>query len=462
MNGGSGTTEELVLRRQATELKARLHAEAAIQRARWWGLGVGAVQTAIYGGTRSWVNWAALLLVLINAISVHRGLRRPSAGRSVRTIGAVAMTADTIAVSALMFNLVGHPEDPIQMLPVLLAAEAAVRWGRTGGVAMGALAGTISSVWSVAAHHQAGTHQPFASISFRFAIIVLVGALLGTTVRHANQQRRTAEAISNASTDLIASYDLNGRILWINPACEQVLGYPAEALIGRPGRDLVHPDDRPPDRSPMADSDTARVEQRFLRSDGEVVWLELSLQSDRDQGVVHAIGRDVTDRRQVEQDLRHRVERDDLTGAATRSALLERLDGALSRPGGLALLFIDVDRFKAVNDTYGHLTGDQVLVEVVQRINHQIRIADLVARFAGDEFCVLLSDREPPVDADGAARRVAQALAEPFELEAGLVRLTASVGVAERRPTDTSADLLRRADRAMYDIKHTTSINRVS
>jgi diguanylate cyclase (GGDEF)-like protein len=158
-------------------------------------------------------------------------------------------------------------------------------------------------------------------------------------------------------------------------------------------------------------------------------------------------------------ELEHRVDHDSLTGAATRSVFQERVRDDLieSRRGGCetAVLFIDVDRFKTINDNHGHEFGDHLLIEVARRISTQLRPNDVLARFGGDEFTVLLSQLATPNDAVMIAERIQQTIASSFEFGGRSIRVTASIGVAHSEDTFESPEsLLRKADAALYRSKH--------
>lgn len=160
---------------------------------------------------------------------------------------------------------------------------------------------------------------------------------------------------------------------------------------------------------------------------------------------------------QIEQQLRQRAFSDPLTGLANRLLLRERLEHAVARSprasGRVALLFVDLDGFKAVNDEFGHAAGDRLLRAIAERLGGEVRAADTLARVGGDEFVVLLEDLRDPKSAARLAERLALALDAPFELGGRAVRVAASVGLAVQQPGQDAEALLEEADRAMYAAK---------
>lgn len=450
----SGADADLARRRARADLGIRRDTEAAIQRCRGWCLAVGTAQTVVYPGDRAWLGWTAMACVAATWAGVRHILRRQPGPQRLRRLGGASMAADVLVIALLLANLLRDPTDPVQMLTLVIAAEGAMRWGRRGGLLAGIGAGTLTAAWSVLTHLHVGMALEPAFVTFRFAMVVMIGGLLGSTVSAVRQQRRLATMVCDGSSDLIACLDLDGRIRSVNPACEATLGYTPEQMIGRDRSDFLAPGHERPGATEPGTPEAAaprRVERCFRHRRGHEVWLELEIQPDEDAGLVYVIGRDVSDRRRLEDELRYRADHDALTGAANRSHLLARLEHDLEGPRRLFLLYADLNGFKAVNDRYGHGAGDAVLVETVERIRAVVRPADLVARLAGDELCVLLP---PPVsegDAYETARDVAATLARPFGVVDGdEVAISAAVGVAASLPHDSPTDILERADRAMY------------
>jgi diguanylate cyclase (GGDEF)-like protein/PAS domain S-box-containing protein len=259
------------------------------------------------------------------------------------------------------------------------------------------------------------------------------------------------------STDLLATVSAGGELGVLNPAWEGVLGYSRAELRGRPLDALVHPDDLQRTRAQLGAAEQQPAEftnfaNRYRHKDGTWRWLLWSARYER--GTWYATARDITDRLQLERQALH----DPLTRLPNRLLLMDRARQALARlhrgRSPVALLFIDLDRFKAVNDTLGHAAGDELLRLVASRLLDVLRDSDTVARFGGDEFVILAEDLDGDAEAIAVAERVLHALEEPFEVGDAEISIRASVGVAVAHdPAADADDLLREADMAMYRAK---------
>ena len=235
---------------------------------------------------------------------------------------------------------------------------------------------------------------------------------------------------------------------------------------------LVHSDDRPRVEAHVERSLATRryepLEHRIMRPDGEVrhVLARGEVVADEQGGVIRMLGTviDVTERKHHEDAIRdsqeamtHQALHDALTGLPNRTLLHDRLEHALNRSrrdeSRIALLFLDIDRFKVVNDSLGHAAGDELLIQVAGRLDEAVRPTDTVARFGGDELAVLCEDVEREQDSIVVADRVIAALSRPFVLGGRELFATASIGVAVSQEHDTAERLLRDADVAMYRAK---------
>lgn len=260
--------------------------------------------------------------------------------------------------------------------------------------------------------------------------------------------------------------DLDGRILEVNPALCELFGMPAGDLVGTMVADRVHPDDaaqRLVQRRRMfaGEIDRYRSERRYLRPDGTTVWclLNVSLIRDDDGLPLYLFSQfqDITERKSHEAVLEHRVHHDVLTGLPNRRGLQLRLEGALDRAAAagtkVAVLFLDVDRFKIVNDGLGHAAGDVILVETARRLAAGVRDGDTVARFGGDEFIVVCERVDDLEEADLLARRTTRLFERPFDVDGKPIFVSASCGIVLVDGTTTAEEALRDADAAMYEAK---------
>ena len=208
-------------------------------------------------------------------------------------------------------------------------------------------------------------------------------------------------------------------------------------------------------------AERVRAELRFVRPDGRPVWGLVSaswvLSDDDGDGQLVGLVEDVTARKQAEETLTQQALHDPLTGLPNRTLLLDRLTHALSATersgGGIGVLYLDLDGFKAVNDSAGHAAGDELLRQVARRLTNTVRPGDTVARLGGDEFVVFCSDTEERRNLRAVAERVVQVLRRPFFLKDGSHSVSVSVGLALSGSGSTPAQLLQDADAAMYIAK---------
>ncbi|WP_290797973.1 sensor domain-containing diguanylate cyclase [Halomonas sp.] len=270
----------------------------------------------------------------------------------------------------------------------------------------------------------------------------------------------------NLMLDTVFVVDGDNQIVFVSDACEALLGYRADELTGTTILDYMHPDDlaaslasiiRVMNGQPHVD-----FRNRYIRKDGGIVHILWSARWYEEEGVRIGVARDVTALRQAEEELRYLAHHDPLTGLTNRSLFYDRLDSALHaahrHQSGLALLFLDLNDFKLINDVHGHAVGDRVICSVARRLEGCVRETDTVARMGGDEFIVLLTD---VLSADAVYRKVEQILAvvaEPLGADLMGIVPSCSIGVACYPGDGKDADaLLSHADSDMYRIKRRRS-----
>ncbi|MDQ3679053.1 MAG: EAL domain-containing protein [Actinomycetota bacterium] len=280
-------------------------------------------------------------------------------------------------------------------------------------------------------------------------------------LRTEESEARFRSLLQHASDVVIVLGD-DLTITYVSPSVAPVLAHAPERLMATPWLDLVHEDDAVRVRALTGETIAQHdVELRVRHGDGSWRILDLTVSDLRQDAAVGGIvlnGRDVTERHLLENQLRHQTLHDGLTGLANRALFADRLEHALSRRTGLgesvAVLFIDLDDFKTVNDGLGHAAGDALLREVGSRLAGVLRTGDTAASLGGDEFAMLLegvSDAETVLDIVG---RVQTALRTPFVFEGRALEVKASIGVALDHGEPTTAEiLLGNADLAMYQAK---------
>jgi diguanylate cyclase (GGDEF)-like protein/PAS domain S-box-containing protein len=303
-------------------------------------------------------------------------------------------------------------------------------------------------------------------------LVILFAAFSGASRLLARQNRRLQRSqerfrsLVQNSADVNVVLRIDGSIAYESPAVERVLGYRADDRVGQSIFDKIHADDRQWAVQLLADvirTPGAQLsgELRARHADGSWRFLEVVLKNLVDDPAVEGVVvnyRDITTRKTLENELKRQAFHDSLTGLANRALFADRLDHALSRARrfghSLAVLFIDLDDFKTVNDSLGHGEGDQLLITAAERLSGAVRAGDTIARMGGDEFAVLIEDPADggtPID---VARRLLATLEPPFERGIKELFVHASIGIAVSASKNQSADdLLRNADVAMYNAK---------
>ena len=260
----------------------------------------------------------------------------------------------------------------------------------------------------------------------------------------------------------------SGQWLQVNASLCQILGYSEPELLGIPFPAITHPDDLSALMSEVhrvldGNAISAQIEKRYVHRLGRHVWalLGISLIRDSQGRPMHLIFQiqDITDRKRAEEQLLHDALHDSLTGLPNRAWCIEQLKELLESARGrqnqaFAVLFLDLDRFKVINDSLGHSIGDRLLIKISDRLRSCLRPGDGLARLGGDEFTVLLGDVKPDGGAEEISERILKQLEQPFNLEGHEVYTSASIGIAfSNIRYECPEDLLRDADTAMYQAK---------
>jgi diguanylate cyclase (GGDEF)-like protein/PAS domain S-box-containing protein len=309
------------------------------------------------------------------------------------------------------------------------------------------------------------------------ALVVRQGIMLLdniTLTQELAQKENHFRSLVQGSSDVIMIAAPNGVLRYVSPAAAGVYGRPAEDLVGCELAGLIHPEDlgcvvhevrRFLAANPVEEP-TTRIECRFRSGDGG--WLNVESTVNRHHGGLIFNSRDVTERVRLQAQLQHNAEHDPLTDLPNRALFTKRVQQALSGRRasdrgaalrGTAVLFIDLDGFKAVNDTIGHQAGDELLVQAARRLHEAVRQGDTASRLGGDEFAALIvgdgtrdrSARERHILE--LADRLRLTLSQPYLIDGNDVRVNASIGVAFAEPGLGAGELLRNADLAMYRAK---------
>ncbi|MCF8526452.1 MAG: sensor domain-containing diguanylate cyclase [Candidatus Nanopelagicales bacterium] len=347
-------------------------------------------------------------------------------------------------------------------VPLIATASMGRPWG-TGLLSAVALVLAVVAGWR--------TDGLSALLVLRLSTIALTGlasmwlaALVQQNERRLQMAETQMRVLAENASDIVFRVSKKGVIQWISPSIQGELGYAPEEFIGRPFGDLIRGADT--DREwgsfgHLADRDRLEDRAPFTTAFGDQMWMDVTLRAVRDgsdvTGFIGSARRAETDM-QREKELQRLAGTDDLTGALRRRAVIDRLE-AMSREARrtgneAAVLFCDVDNFKAINDTFGHAGGDEVLSVIVRRLQDHLRDEDSVARFGGDEFVVVLHSIRSLDDAKRIAENLRTVVSAPISLSDGqTVNATLSMGLTSLRYGEAIRDVLARADAALYDAK---------
>ena len=287
-----------------------------------------------------------------------------------------------------------------------------------------------------------------------------------TEMIHARRSEARFQTLVQNASDVILIIRPDMTITYQTPSARRTLGYAHGSLEGTPLTNLIHPDDVEPALaliSGVALREGASVTAlwRVHHESGSLRYVEViakNLLSDRTvDGIVLTL-RDVSERKDLEEELKHQAFHDALSGLANRALFRDRLEHALARSerskASLAVLFLDLDDFKVVNDSLGHAAGDALLVEVAKRVTNSLRGGDTAARFGGDEFAILMEEIVSTDEACDVATRILTDLNEPIRIRDHDIHVRASIGIAfNASGTEQPAELIQAADVAMYSAK---------
>ena len=302
-------------------------------------------------------------------------------------------------------------------------------------------------------------------VLFSLVLARMVG--LVQVIRDLHHQRAEGrfQRLTEQVTDVLTIGDRNAVIQYVTPSIERLLGHPAADVVGLTIVELIHPDDAERVGALLATSTSGAqigpVECRLRHADGTWVTTETvgRVVDDDDLRGYLLTTRDITERKTLEDQLTHQAFHDELTGLANRALLADRVHHALERRGTpyrhLAVLVVDLDDFKTINDSLGRAIGDQLLCAVADRLRTCLRSADTAARLGGDEFAMLLEHLDDPAEAARIAERVLATMRQPLAIGGREIQPRASVGIALADPDrlPDADELLRNADVAMHMAK---------
>jgi diguanylate cyclase (GGDEF)-like protein/PAS domain S-box-containing protein len=435
-------------------------------------------------------SWAEIIIlnlpqVIFGQLAWHG--RTPQSRAGWTSLGLTSASVMLIHLSDGMIEAHFH------IFVVLLFIALYQQWGPLLWVMMIAI--PHHAIWGglapqhVFGHPTHGTHHLLTLLLIHMSALLaqIVGILIfwhfaeaseAETARAQTELLRSQQrfrALVQHSSDVVAVIGEAGALTYVSPAARHITGYEPESLVGTGWLGLLDAEDRAEAQRLLAElhrqpEREVRTELRVQHADGSWHWHEIVIRNMLDDPSVAGLvanHRNITERRAYQEQLAHEATHDSLTGLPNRVAFFRILERVLAsaRDTGrfVAVLFIDLDGFKEVNDTLGHDRGDLLLREAARRLQTCVRQADVVARLAGDEFSMVLSGLSAPEDVSFVIERVIDALEQPMQLGDDWANVSASVGVALTSHGDESADeLLRRADAAMYQAKRERKTRRTT
>ncbi|MDP9468132.1 MAG: EAL domain-containing protein [Chloroflexota bacterium] len=441
---------------------------------------VGAGIVLDTGDIASAVGAAEMVVLAVTFIYARRQLRR----RPQRA--AILLVAGMLAF-VLLSAPIPPPVPAVATAPIIAIAFALSFFsGRRLTIALVA-AGVVSLVAAIMVELTPNSPDLPAEFAAGLRVSGVVGVVGFVGLVLYRHRRRLEQAVARAATasealaesearyrtvvegvrEVIFRVDRVGNWALLNHAWEDLTGIPVSDSLGRPVTDFIHPDDREHHVGLASlvvegDLDAYRHELRLVGEQRAEIWVEVHAQPLRDDAgqfiEMYGTLMDVTARRELEARLARQAFHDDLTGLANRALFKDRVEHALTRqarsPRLVGLLFLDLDRFKTVNDSLGHLVGDGLLIAIGKRLHASLREEDTIARLGGDEFAILIDDVTSPKEVLALAERISAVFGTPFKLGEREITIRCSIGVVVASGGHRTADdLLRDADVAMYRAK---------
>ncbi len=417
----------------------------------------------------------ALLLPLVIFVGDDRSQAQLGSGR-LEDLPALRLTTAAVIGAAFCWfagwSLLVPAATTLVAVPLL--NRASVRMSVHGAVVvaatttLGEIAVALGGIPSVVA-------PDVAHVGAGFLLLIALASILAIS-RGATDQRAAAEALLRAearlralmesSTDVLTVSDAGGRLTYVSPAVARAMGYTPAELVGRPLLDIVDAEhrqavaDRLAELTGQGGDARASMDVLVVHASLEHRWYEWTFHNLLDDALVQGMvvqQRDVSERLQAQRQLQHAAAHDDLTSLPNRAELIRRVRASLPQAGpgaAVAFLFIDLDRFKDVNDNLGHQAGDDVLVVAARRLAASLRGHDHLGRLGGDEFGILLTEVRDEEEVRAVVERLVTALEQPITLPSTTVSVGASVGYAlTTDPTAPVDRLLATADARMYAVK---------
>lgn len=421
-------------------------------------------------GTDTGGEFVAVGLSLIAGVTLFAGAERlPSWATGVwLALGALIVSLDIYFAGEIRTN--------DEMFYVLVSFYAFYFLSQRQAVCQLAIVAALYAATLILRGEPDGSTRWVITIGTLAACGALTARLVTQLERRAAQSRARGEALRRAEEHFRSAFEnaaigmalvgFDGRFIRVNDALARLTGYPADRLLEMSFRDLT-PDEELGDnvqameKLRTGEMSLYQTEKRYRRADGGIVWVSLtvSLVRDAEGRPVNMISQmqDVTARKAIERELADRALHDPLTGLPNRLLFLDRVGVSLTRIersfAPVAVFFIDLDRFKLVNDSLGHSVGDRMLIDIARRLRGAMRPEDTVSRFGGDEFTIL-GDNIDESAAKVVAERISSSLAKPFVIDGRELFANASIGVSICRDHRAQAEaMLRDSDAAMYRAK---------